>query len=92
MDISQATFTACICQRSEDSKLVFSKVLSFGNDTKGFNQLLRWVKGIILAGSEFVFLMEATGVYYENLANHLYKIKKQFMSFFQTLLNITLRV
>ncbi len=76
IDISQTTFTACLCQRSEDGKLMFSKVLSFGNDTKGFNQFLRWVKGIIIAGPELVFLMEATGVYYENLAHHLHKIKK----------------
>ena len=76
IDISLATFTACVCQRAEDGKLAFSKVLSFGNETKGFNQFLRWVKGIIVTGPELVFLMEATGVYYENLAHHLHKIKK----------------
>jgi transposase len=76
IDISQATFAVCLCQRSEDGKLNFSKVLSFGNNTKGFNQLLRWTKGIIATGAELVFLMEATGVYYENLAHHLHKIKK----------------
>ncbi|MDN3586874.1 transposase, partial [Pedobacter aquatilis] len=48
----------------------------FGNDSKGFNQLLRWVKGLIVSDSELVFLMEATGVYYEKLAYHLHKIKK----------------
>jgi transposase len=76
IDISKATFTACLCQRSENGKLTFSKVVSFGNETKGYNQLLRWVKGVISPGSELVFLMEATGVYYENLAHHLHKIKK----------------
>ena len=76
IDISQATFTGCVCQRSEEGILTFSKVLSFSNDRKGFNQFLRWVKGIIITGPELVFLMEATGVYYENLAHHLYRIKK----------------
>lgn len=76
IDISQATFTVCLCQRSEDGKLTFSKILTFGNDSKGFNQLLRWAKGVIASGPELVFLMEATGVYYENLAHHLHKIKK----------------
>lgn len=76
IDISLATFTACVCQRAEDGKLAFSKVLSFGNEIKGFNQFLRWVKGIIVTGPELVFLMEATGVYYENLAHHFHKIKK----------------
>lgn len=71
-----ATFTACLCQRSDDGELTFSKVTSFNNETKGYNQFLRWVKGVTLSGPELIFLMEATGVYYENLAHHLYKIKK----------------
>ncbi|RZK36275.1 IS110 family transposase [Pedobacter sp. Leaf250] len=77
IDISKSTFTACLCQQSDDGKLTFSKVLDFSNDSKGFNQLLRWTKGLIVSDSELVFLMEATGVYYENLAHHLYKIKKR---------------
>lgn len=77
IDISKATFTACLCQYSEDGKLTFSKVLDFSNDTKGFNQLLRWAKSLIAPDRELVFLMEATGVYYERLAHHLHKIKKR---------------
>lgn len=77
IDISKSTFTACLCQQSDDGKLTFSKVLDFSNDSKGFNQLLRWTKGLIVSDSELVFLMEATGVYYENLAHHLHKIKKR---------------
>lgn len=77
IDISRSTFTACVCQQADDGKLTFSKVLEFGNDSKGFNQLLRWAKGLIVLDSELVFLMEATGVYYENLAHHLHKIKKR---------------
>ena len=76
IDISQATFTASLCQRSENGELAFSKTVTFGNDIKGFNQMLRWAKGVIASGPELVFLMEATGVYYENLAHHLHKIKK----------------
>ena len=49
---------------------------SFSQDQKGYNQLLRWVKQIAVKGPEVVFLMEATGVYYEPLAYHLHKIKK----------------
>src|SRR3978361_1751425 len=76
IDISMATFTACLCQRSEDGGLTFSKVVSFSNEIKGYNQFLRWVKSVIASGPELVFLMEATGVYYENLAHHLHKINK----------------
>jgi len=77
IDISKATFTACLCQRSDDGGLAFSKTVDFSNDTKGFNQFLRWAKGGIARDAALVFLMEATGVYYENLAHHLYKIKKR---------------
>ncbi len=76
IDISKATFTACLCQRSADGQLTFSKVVSFSNESKGYNQFLRWVKGVTITGPELVFLMEATGVYYENLAHHLHKVKK----------------
>lgn len=77
IDISKSTFTACLCQQADDYKLTFSKVLDFSNDSKGFNQLLRWAKGLVVSDAGLVFLMEATGVYYENLAHHLYKIKKR---------------
>lgn len=76
IDISKATFTACLCQRSEDGKLTFSKTVDFSNGNKGFNQFLRWAKGVTAHGTEVVFLMEATGVYYEHLAHHLHKISK----------------
>jgi len=76
IDISKSTFTACLCQRDETGALTFSKATSFSQDQKGYNQLLRWVKQIAVKGPEVVFLMEATGVYYEPLAYHLHKIKK----------------
>ncbi|SKB46638.1 Transposase [Parapedobacter luteus] len=76
IDISRLTFSACLCQRSEDGRLTFSATGIFDNDTKGFNQFLRWSKTVVSTGPELVFLMEATGVYYENLVRHLHKNKK----------------
>lgn len=77
IDISKDTFTACGCSHQSDGKLIFSEVKNFTNESTGFNQLLRWVKGFAAPGTEVVFLMEATGVYYESLAHHLFKIKKK---------------
>ena len=76
IDISKSSFTVCLCQRAQSGELTFSKVVDFPNDRKGFNQLLRWVKSVSVVGPELVFLMEATGVYYESLAHHLHKLKK----------------
>ena len=77
IDISKDTFTACGCSHQTDGKLIFSEVKNFTNESTGFNQLLRWVKSFAVPGTEVVFLMEATGVYYESLAHHLFKIKKK---------------
>lgn len=76
IDISKNSFTACLCKRDEKCNFSFSKVANFSNDKTGFNQLLRWVKSELASSVELVFLMEATGVYYESLAHHLYKLKK----------------
>lgn len=75
IDISKATFVACFCGKT-DGKTTFSDVRTFKNDKTGFNQLLRWTGKQGLKGQPVCFLMEATGVYYENLAYHLRGIGK----------------
>lgn len=78
IDISKASFVACVCQRSSDYSLHFSSTKEFKNGKTGFNQLLRWVRSTKQAsGSELCFLMEATGVYHQALAHHLFKIKQR---------------
>lgn len=77
IDISKATFTACACTKDAEGKLSFSETKKFNNETTGFNQLLRWVKSLVKPSEELIFLMEATGVYYESIAHHLFKIKKK---------------
>lgn len=76
IDISKSTFTTCCCFREASGVLTFSDVVEFPNEKKGFNQFLRWVRSRTASASELVFLMEATGVYYEALAYHLHKIRK----------------
>lgn len=77
IDISKSTFTACICSKSEKELLQFSQVRQFKNEKTGFNQLMRWVRKQRIAEVELVFLMEATGVYYEQLAYFLKEIKQE---------------
>ena len=76
IDISKATFTACICYPEKDGSHSYSEIRSFKNEKPGFNQLLRWVRKNSKFDLELVFLMEATGVYYESLAHHLSAIKQ----------------
>lgn len=76
IDISKDDFTACICF-SQGTTYQYSKdVKHFKNDKSGFNQLLRWTRKQCDVTVETVYLMEATGVYYERLAHHLHKLKQ----------------
>ena len=76
IDISKTSFHVCVSQLEEDQTVRFSQGASFENNKKGFNQLDKWVKKQIDKKVAVVYLMEATGVYYEALAYHLYEIKK----------------
>jgi len=75
IDISKDTFTANICSRDKGDNLFFSEIKTFSNDTRGFNQCVRWVRKHTVPSVQTLYLMEATGVYYERLAHHLHKIK-----------------
>jgi len=77
IDISKSSFTACLCIRESLDHLTFSEIKTFKNEKRGFNQLLRWVNKSVVKNVELVFLMEATGVYYENLSYHLHRLNKR---------------
>lgn len=76
IDISKDNFTACICKRDTRDSLSYSEIKKFANEKAGFNQLSRWTRKLTDQNVELLFLMEATGVYYESLAHHLHKIKR----------------
>lgn len=71
IDISKDSYTACICGKTVDEELFFSEIKEFKNTKTGFNRLTKWVWKEKQKGVPFTYLMEATGVYYEDLAYHL---------------------
>jgi transposase len=75
IDISKASFTACICRKLLSGEILLSSVESFENNKKGFNQFVRWSRKITDPAVSNLFLMEATGIYYESIAYHLNKLK-----------------
>ena len=77
IDISKDSFTACLCTSYLNSTHSKTDVLKFKNEKKGFNQLIRWVRKIAEKEIPLVYLMEATGVYYEQLAYYLTSIKQE---------------
>lgn len=79
IDIAKKTFTACVCKRSSNCKqgLILSEIRTFSNDRTGFNQFTKWVSKSVEKELPVSFAMEATGIYYEQLAYHLYGIGKR---------------
>lgn len=64
IDVSKETFHACLLSdRGEITKV-------FPNSSNGFEQLLAWLKN--RRAGEYCACMEATGVYWENLAEYLH--------------------
>jgi transposase len=76
IDISKESFTVCVCSRFQSGEEQLSEAVEFKNHKTGFNQLVKWSRKITEPALEVVFVMEATGIYYENLAHHLHKLKQ----------------
>lgn len=77
IDIAKDTFTACVCHQRGDGSLTFSETLQFDNARRGYNQLLKWTRKLCSPKPPTVFLMEATGIYYEPLAYHLHRLEQR---------------
>lgn len=70
IDISMDDFYACIKVKTNDNKIKIKGTRSFENTDQGFKDFLAWV--LKKSDCPARFVMEATGVYYENLAYFLY--------------------
>lgn len=72
VDISKDKFDCCI------SQLNFSRTISvishskFPNNAKGFQEFMQWIASLKKSDIKLNIVMEATGVYYENLAYFLH--------------------
>lgn len=77
IDISKQTFTACVCKYYISENASYSNVENFENSRTGFNQLIKWSRKFLSKEKPALYLMEATGVYYESLAYHLHRLNQQ---------------
>lgn len=74
VDISMDSFEARLGLLDDTLTENITEAESFKNNPSGFKKLLKWVKKQKhISSLPIVFTMEATGVYYEKLANFLYK-------------------
>lgn len=73
IDISMNTFEACFGSLDTQQQTTLSPSQSFSNVLTGFKRLLRWTARFNPSPDvPLVFVMEATGVYYERLAQFLF--------------------
>jgi transposase len=77
IDISKATFTACLCKRQLSGPQCTSDVVEFDNNKRGFNQFVKWSRKIADSSIPLVYAMEATGIYFEGLAYHLSRLNQK---------------
>ncbi len=72
IDIAYQSFNACFGTINTQQQNTLSPARSFKNSPAGFKLFLRWLKKLILSDNiPLVVVMEATGVYYEQLAHFL---------------------
>jgi len=67
VDVSKDTISCCFGHKDGTGSEQFSKAKSFENSPDGFRELMTWVNEQSCSADTW-YVMEATGVYYENLA------------------------
>lgn len=72
LDISKDTFVACFSQRQVDKSFHVLSCKTFKCTKGAFEQFHKWVQSHRHASAPLQLLMEATGVYYEELAYFLH--------------------
>lgn len=75
IDIAKDKFDVCFSVIDQQQKVTIKATRKFANTLKGLDDFDAWVKKLANAHVALVFVMEATGVYYETLAWHLHQQK-----------------
>nr|WP_262501879.1 IS110 family transposase [Pontibacter korlensis] len=76
-DIAKDKFDACFSVLTAEHRVVVKATRQFANTPTGFAEFSRWAGKWENPQAQLVFIMEATGVYYENLAWRLHQQGRQ---------------
>jgi len=81
IDVGKDSLCACLGRQTENLKQHFEPVRHFANNAKGIVELCDWLHKRQIPVDQLTVVMEATGVYYQQLAHHLdergYKVSVQ---------------
>lgn len=72
IDISKDKFDCCLSYSDQVGSINSVSEKIFNNNQKGFESLLDWIRSKSRQGVPVVIVIEATGVYYENLAHFIF--------------------
>lgn len=71
IDVAQHELVTCLARKYDDLSEDQYVHKTFANTSKGFDQLMVWIKKVTDAAICVNYVMEATGVYHESLAYYL---------------------
>lgn len=72
IDVSMDSYWATITFLTVDQEIKYVANCDFKNKESGFKDMIKWINKTIDKTTNLHFTMEATGVYYENIANYLF--------------------
>jgi transposase len=72
IDVAKGDFKSCMSVIDSQQKVTVKSTGTFKNTLKGFEEFYRWTTKHTKEDIPVIFLMEATGIYYEQLAWFLY--------------------
>ena len=71
IDVSKDSLSCCYVYQTSKKEIKVKGMRTFSNDNKGYEEVCKWLKKWQVSELELPVVMEATGVYYENLAYYL---------------------
>lgn len=77
IDCSKDLLDVCFGQQTHQWQIIHKATAQFKNNKKGFNQLLRWSTKLSASSVPVNFVIEATGVYHEQVTHHLFDARKK---------------
>jgi len=73
IDMSKDKFDVCFSLIDSQQKVSIKSTRKFGNTKAGFKEFDSWIEKHAQKQVPLVYVVEATGIYYENLAWHLFE-------------------
>jgi len=74
LDVDKSSFKACLKVKDETQRISVKAARTFSNNVKGFDELIQWTKKFFKSiDGNLKVVMEATGVYHEHLAWHMFE-------------------